>query len=279
MNKKTLFISDLDETLLNKNSVLSEYTKSILNKLISFGVSFTVATGRTTDAAQQIMSEIKLSVPIITFNGAIVYDTTEKSYVKVYQFCADAVRSINAVLKSNGSTALMYEIKDNKLLAYYEMHEHKPISDFIEDRKTRYNSNFCLVNRLDDVSLEHIMYFTLKDKYNRIKPVYDALQIIPGINLVMVDDTSIDGYWWLEVFSADASKGKAVTYLRETYGYEKIVGFGDNYNDLPMFKSCDTRVAVKNVLDEVKNVSDFICGSNDEDGVARWIEENTLSNN
>ena len=88
MNKKTLFISDLDETLLNKNSVLSEYSKSILNKLISFGVSFTVATGRTTDVAQQIMSEIKLSVPIITLNGAIVYDTTEKSYVKVYQFSA-----------------------------------------------------------------------------------------------------------------------------------------------------------------------------------------------
>ena len=50
--EKILFISDLDGTLLDKNSMLSEYTKNALNELISQGVYFSVATRRTTDAAK-----------------------------------------------------------------------------------------------------------------------------------------------------------------------------------------------------------------------------------
>jgi HAD superfamily hydrolase (TIGR01484 family) len=80
----TLYVSDLDGTLLNPNAVLSEYTKNELNKLISCGINFTVATGRTTDAAKEIMNDIELNIPIITFNGVIVYDVKQKNYIKVY---------------------------------------------------------------------------------------------------------------------------------------------------------------------------------------------------
>jgi hydroxymethylpyrimidine pyrophosphatase-like HAD family hydrolase len=78
----------------------------------------------------------------------------------------------------------------------------------------------------------------------------------------------------LEAFSAAASKRNAVAYLREAYGYERVVGFGDNLNDLPMFEVCDVRVAVENARPEVKAAANHICGANDNDGVVRWIEEN-----
>ena len=89
--------------------------------------------------------------------------------------------------------------------------------------------------------------------------------------MALVDDTNVNGLWWLEISSAEASKETAVVFLRETYGYTTIIGFGDNLNDLPMFKACDVCVAVENALDEVKSVSDSICGSNDDDGVVKWI--------
>ena len=87
----------------------------------------------------------------------------------------------------------------------------------------------------------------------------------------MVDDSGIDGLWWLEISSAEASKENAVAFLRKAYGYTKVVGFGDNYNDLPMFNACDVRVAVKNALDEIQAAADHICEANDEDGVVKWI--------
>lgn len=270
---KTLYVSDLDGTLLNHNAVLSEYTKNGLNKLISCGINFTVASGRTIDAAKEIMADIELNIPMISFNGAIIYDVKQKSYVKVYWFTAAAVKNIVTVLKSHNVSALMYEFKDDALISYYESLEKKPLYDYVKDRKTRYNSIFRQVNDFDEVASVQIMYFTLIDTYDRIEPVYDGLKKIPDINMSLVNNTYSDNLWFLEIFNAAASKENAVRFLRETYGYQKIIGFGDNHNDLSMFKVCDLCVAVKNANDEVKAAADYICDSYDEDGVVKWIED------
>jgi len=65
-------------------------------------------------------------------------------------------------------------------------------------------------------------------------------------------------------------------YLWETYGFERIVDFGDNLNDLPMFAACDVKVAVENANPDVKAAADYICGANNNDGVVKWLEENAL---
>ncbi|MGE5604968.1 MAG: HAD family hydrolase [Bacteroidota bacterium] len=270
---KTLYVSDLDGTLLNHNAILSEYTKSGLNKLISRGINFTVASGRTIDAAKEIMADIELNIPIISFNGAIIYDVKQKSPIKVYWLTAEAVKNIVAVLKSHNVSALIYEFKDDALRSYYESLEQKPLYDYVADRKARYNSIFRQVNDFGEISSEQIMYFTLLDTYDRVKPVYDGLKKIPDINMSMVNNTYSKDLWFLEIFNAGASKENAVRFLRETYGYRKVIGFGDNHNDLPMFKVCDLSVAVKNANDEVKAAADCICESYDEDGVVKWIED------
>ena len=272
--REILYISDLDGTLLNSSSKLSEYTTNTLNNMFAKGIDFSVATGRTTDAAEKIMAGVALKIPIASFNGVVIYDLKHKNYNKIFYLASETVKKMFPILKFHGVSWLMYELKDNELLAYYDSLEHKPIKEFIEDRKEHYNSSFCHVNDLNDVPLEQIMYFTLIDTYNRIKPVYSALKEIPDLNLTLVDDTNINGLWWLEIFSAEASKENAVVFLREKYGHKKVVCFGDNYNDLPMFHVCDTCIAVGNALDEIKAAADYICDSNDNDGVAKWLDEN-----
>ncbi|WP_455716366.1 HAD family hydrolase, partial [Anaerosporobacter sp.] len=173
---KTLYVSDLDGTLLNHDATLSDYTKNTLNKLISYGIDFTVATGRTTDATIKIMEDIHLNTPIISFHGAIIYDVNQNSYIKVYKLAAESVNHIITALKSHGVSALMYELKDDTLIAYYESLEQKHMYDFVEDRKARFDTTFEQVNDFSKVSSDHIMYFALGDTYERIKPVYDELK-------------------------------------------------------------------------------------------------------
>jgi len=269
----TLYISDLDGTLLNSDSELSEHTKNVLNRLIAGGLHFSVATGRATDAAQRILSGVDINIPIASFNGAVLYDLRQNSYVKAFWLAPEATEKIIAILKAHGLSWLVYELKDDGLTAFYDSLEHKPLYDFVEDRRARYHSAFSRLERLSDLSLSHIMYFTLIDKHERIKPACDALKAIPDINFA-VADTYNNGYWWLEIFSAEASKENAVRFLREAYGYKRVIGFGDNYNDLPMFRVCDVRVAVQNAPDKIKAAADFVCGSHDAHGVAGWIINN-----
>ena len=56
----------------------------------------------------------------------------------------------------------------------------------------------------------------------------------------------------------------------------EIAAFGDDHNDIAMLSACGAGIAVGNAIDEVKRAADHIALSNEEDGVARWIEENIL---
>ena len=83
-----------------------------------------------------------------------------------------------------------------------------------------------------------------------------------------------NGEWYLEVFSHKASKYNAVRFIREKYGFERVVAFGDNLNDLSMFEAADVKVAVGNAREELKAAADIVIGPNTEEGVARWLTEN-----
>jgi len=275
MNNKTLYVSDLDGTLLNKDAALSAYTKNALNRLISSGVHFTIATGRTTDAAKVIMAGVDLNVPVISFNGAIISNVTEESSIKVYRLSAGAIKETIAALRAHGVSGLMYVYENNGLIAYYESLKQKHIINFIEERKSRYHSVFRQVEDLNAISPAHVMYFTIVDARSRIQPVYDAMQKTPGIEMTLIQDTYHDDTWFMEVYSGGASKQSAVSYLREVYGYDEIIGFGDNVNDLPMFDACDVCVAVDNGVEEVKAAAGYICESHERDGVVKWIEART----
>ena len=270
---KTLYISDLDGTLLNKDAELSAYTKTALNRMIAGGLRFSAATARTLASAGKILDGVRWEIPLVLMNGVLVYDMERKRYLKIHTLPPETVAAVIETLKAFGVTGFMYELKDGALTTYYESLEQKPLRDFVDERVARYYKTFSQA-AFSSVSPEPIIYFTLLDGHDRIKPVHDALAALPGTNLTMYKDIYSPDLWYLEMFSAKASKQSGVDFLRETYGFERVVGFGDNLNDLPMFAACDTKIAVANAAPQVKAAADFICGANDEDGVVRWLEGN-----
>ena len=270
---RTLYISDLDGTLLNKTAELSGHTRDALAGMIADGLNFSVATARTAASAENILADIRFNIPIVLMNGVLIYDTERKRYIRVNALSSRAVGEIIGVLKKLNAAGLMYELKDETPMTYYESLESKPIRDFVEERVTRYYKNFRRVGSFSDVPPENVIYFTLLDSYERVKPVHDILRGLSGIALTMYNDIYDAALWYLEIFSEEASKRSAVEFLRKEYGFEHITGFGDNLNDLPLFEACDRRVAVGNAKTEVKAAADFICLPNDSDGVVKWIGE------
>jgi Cof subfamily protein (haloacid dehalogenase superfamily) len=268
--KKTLYISDLDGTLLNGSAELSEYTKATLNAMIAQGLNFSAATARTLPSASKILSGLTLRVPVVLMNGVLIYDMERQEYTRVSVFAPETVETVVGVLRRFETTGFMYELDHGALTVYHESLGRKPLRDFVEERKARYYKSFRYIDSFADVSPEHIIYFTLLDTRERLQPVRGALAARPGLNLAMYKDVYQD-LWYLEISGAEASKQNAVNYLRHAYGFERVVGFGDNLNDLPMFAACDVRVATANAQPEVRAAADYICGANDADGVARWL--------
>lgn len=269
---KTIYISDLDGTLLDPNAEISEYAEKTLNRLISQGVNFTIATARTGASAFKILKNVGFRMPIALMNGVLVYDMTQSAYIKKEAIETPAARSIIAIFRRHGISGFMYGLVKGEVATYYENLDEPRLEQFYRERTERYNKTFTQVPDFAQSLDGEIIYFTLRDTRLRLMPVYLDIQAVGGVDCVLYHDNYDASSWYLEMFSSNASKYNAAKFIREYCGADKMVGFGDNLNDLPLFEACDECYAVANAKDEVKARADGVIGGNYEDGVVRWLD-------
>jgi hypothetical protein len=272
----TLYISDLDGTLLNEYAELSPYAREGLNAMMADGLHFTVATARSPASFDGILAGLKLRLPVGLLNGVLVYDPVRKQNVRVRTIPPETVKAIVEMLWFKSATGFMYELReDGRLMTYYETLENKPVRDFVAERVNLYGTSFRKY-AFKEVSPQNILYICVLDGYEKIKSLREALSALPGLDLMMYQDNYNSAHWYLDIHNADASKGGAARFFREVYGYKHIVAFGDNINDLPLFEACDFKVAVAGAVPEVKAAADYVCGANTADGVVKWLEAHAI---
>ncbi len=206
---KTLYVSDLDGTLLRSNETTSEYTNNIINKLTDRGMIFSYATARSLITAKKVTSGLRAEIPLIVYNGAFIVDN----------------------------------LTSEVLAANY------------------FDESVGLV--LDD----------LFDSPEKLKPMYDKYK--ETFHCVYQKDIYTDEQW-LEIMPLEASKANAIKQLQKLLGCDRVVAFGDGRNDIDMFELADESYAVQNADEQLKKYATSVISSNDEDGVAHWLEDNCI---
>lgn len=274
MKNKTLYISDLDGTLLNSDKELSRYTLDTLNALMEKGLNFTVATARSSASAIKILEDLKLKLPVILMNGVAIYDLQQHKYIKTEVIQGQTASSIICILKEHDISGFMYAISKDTLITYYENLNSKDMQDFYDERVLKYNKTFEQVESFLNKTLDNeIIYFSLIGEYERLAKVLKDLSKLEDIDSVLYRDIYGVNLWYLEIHSINASKYNSTKYLREYCEFDRIIGFGDNLNDLPLFRACDQFYAVSNAVLELKEKATNIIGDNNSDGVARFISD------
>lgn len=270
LGNRTLYISDLDGTLLSPEPAVTEKTAEIINGLTAKGMNFTFATARSIYSAIPITAALDINVPCILMNGVSIYDIKNECYIK-NEFIepADSAAVLSAFAR-NGVQCFMYRIDNGILTCYYSELTSKVMRSFAEVRKNNYKKPFVQC-RLEDHADEYTVYFTTTGPYEELYPVKEEVGKIAGVDHAFYLDV-YNNSWYLEVFSHRASKSNGLAFLRERYGFDEIAAFGDNLNDLPMFAQADLKIAVGNAREEVKEAADIIIGTNSEDGVANWLK-------
>jgi Cof subfamily protein (haloacid dehalogenase superfamily) len=268
---KTLYISDLDGTLLNRQAELSSETESELNRFIQGGTHFSIATARTAATCERILSGVNFQIPVVLMNGVLIYDMSSKHYVKKHVLSKGTVTDICDVMHRTGVCGFMYTLEDDRLATYYEKLSCDAMRAFMDERVKKYNKPFCPVTDFREVG-QDVIYFAFMDSYERIHKLFDQIRNVDGVRVEKYSDVYDKDLWYMEIFAKAASKYHAVQYLRDRYGFEKVVAFGDNLNDIPLFEASDVRYAVKNAKDELKAMADAVIESNEENGVVCQIQ-------
>ncbi len=268
--EKTLFVSDLDGTLLKSDGTLSKETVDAVARLVEKGVKFSFATARSYHTAMQAAGDLCVDIPMILHNGVFIRDSRTGKYLR--QNLLPDPEYVRGVIEENGLEPFVYSVNGD--VQKYRYHKFRITAESAAYQATRRNDPRDEPLPDDaDIWGGDIFYVMCIDNGDGARLAYDALR---GKYSCLYADDYYSGDKWFEVYSPEASKAQAVLQLRDLLGCEKVVVFGDGANDVSMFEAADEAYAVAGAVDELRARATAVIGGNDDNAVVRWIEENVL---
>ena len=250
-----IVVCDLDNTLLHSDKTISEYTSNVFKKLRNEDFKVVFATARPKRAIVNYNDAIQVDAYIV-HNGACIF-IADKLYFHYGIDSNITEKVLTSIASDNAEANLAVEI-DDEIYANFDTTTIWPKIQAIQTDFTDLPSKSAEKMIIQVSSKADIEKFS---------------NYLPNILYIEMNEGNLG-----LVMNKQATKLNAIKKLVEHYHCElkDVIAFGDDYNDLEMLKNCGVGVAVSNAISEVKAVADFICSSNDEDGVAHWIESHLL---
>ena len=256
---------DLDGTLLTDELIISSDTVKVIQQAVALGTIVTIATGRMFPSAKIFAQQLGINVPLITYQGAIIKDIDEKEFIyerlvspDVSQKLVEIAREKKIHLQVYQDDILYGDSANEKLISYAEgvkvPYTIEP--DFVKLAKKGFTKALFIAEPgiLDILQDELVTLFGERAHIAKSKENF------------------------LEVTHPEANKGSALLYLAERLGIDRseIIGIGDNHNDRELIMTAGLGIAMGNAVKELKDISDYISLTNNDEGVLHAIEKFVL---
>ncbi len=267
---KTLYITDLDGTLLTDKGGLKDRAAEMISCFGKKGILFTYATARRFQSAGFLTAKAEISLPVITMNGVIIADGKSGKVIKLNGFSEKQLEEAKAVITEQGETPIVYAIIEGEQRVSYLEADTRRNKNYIKSRKGDKTLRPC--KTYDELFQGEIHYITIINPILPVELRKDLFSAEKGFAYNCYYDTYYKEDLWFEVFSKEAGKANAVLQLKEMLKAEELVVFGDNLNDMTMFSVSDRCYAVKNAVPELKAIATDVIGSNETISVPRFVE-------
>lgn len=269
--KDTLYVSTLDHALLQDNEQLSPYTKVKLRQLLEQEAAITIATSRTPATLLPILQGIPLKLPVITMNGAALYDCTKQQYTHCHTISQETMQTIIDILQTMQVNGFQHVIHHHMLHVYYGEFQNPLEEEYYHTMRRLPYKTYVY----EPAMQAHASVLVLiMETHTRAKEVYDALRQqldTRELTITLQPSSEHHGYSRLEIYSAQAGKKEAVEALMKTYGYENLCVFGYDSKDIPLLRFADHAYVVEEGEDNVKQEGEVIA-SFTQDSVIRKLD-------
>ncbi|WP_342565720.1 HAD hydrolase family protein [Paenibacillus sp. FSL R7-0345] len=271
------YITDLDGTLLTSDQRLTDFTVQVITEALDQGALISYATARGYISAARVVSQIPWKHPLILYNGALIYDGINGKVIGGYWL--DPVISgeiISLGRKAGGLTPFYFSLDedDNERVLYEPLTRSGEIR-FYNSRPG--DKRFREVNRLECPDGCRTLIISYIGLLEELQPIREAVQERFGdqLQIHFMQDIYIEDHYFLEFSHPRGNKSDGLKLWAQHMGVEpdKITVFGDHINDLGLFTAAGTGIAVQNAQPELKALADRVIDSNNEDGVAVYLEQ------
>lgn len=260
-----LIVLDLDGTLLTDRQTISPKTKEVLLRAQAEGHYVMIATGRPYRASDPYYRELGLTTPIVNFNGAYVHNPRNNRFKEQHtpidlSIVRDVVDSVNRYDYEN----IIAEIKDD---VYLHADNDKSLDIFTMGEPTIVKGDLNLSLPASPTTL------LIQAEEQHVASIRSHLS---SVHAEVIDQRRWGApFHIIEIVRNGLHKAVGLSLVAQHLNIprERIIAFGDEDNDLEMIDFAGVGIAMGNGIDQLKNIANEITASNNEDGIARVLQE------
>ena len=276
MRGDTLFVSDLDFTLLRSDGTLSPRSAEVLNGLIADGLQFTYATARSFRSSRRVTRDLRLSLPVVTYGGTVVADPDDGMALRVDHMPTATVEPLLRAAKAVAVEPILFTMEDGRdRIRWMADAASDGVRSFVAKREA--DPRLGEISSWETVDHETVFYVTMIASRPKLEAVIREASEAVSACAVFLSRDGYTGEQWLEIHAPEGTKARSARRVADDVGATRLVAFGDNLNDVPLFEIADEGCAVAGAVPELRDIATRTIGSNDEDAVALWLAENSAN--
>jgi hypothetical protein len=265
MNKQHLIALDLDGTLLTDNKIISPRTKNTIAKAKEQGHIVVISTGRPFRASYDYYKELSLNTPIVNFNGAYVHHPLDSSWGTHHSplELSTAQEIVRACFD--------FGVKN----VYAEVIDDVYVREIDEDKKHifEFGSPKIFTGDLLNILNDHptCLLIDAHDEHSAA-----IRQHLTDMHAEVIDHRKWGAPWpIIEIVKSGLNKAVGLQKISSHYNIpkERIIAFGDEDNDFEMIEFAGHGIAMGNAIPELKSLANHTTLTNEEDGIALYLEE------
>jgi len=220
-----LFVSELDRVLLNMQKTLTPYSKVELNKMLDNGVKFTIATIRTPAALLTALKDIRINLPVIAMDGAILFDIKENKYLKVYKMTHVESKEFIDFFKKRNFHCFINVVVEDSVIIYYDEFKN-PVEKKIYDtlRSSPYR-NYIKEELPERYGAVYLMIIDEDEKIEQLYKELDELGYTENFKILKYTSDDFPGYTYIKIYNKNAIKENMIRYIQELTKVKEIITF------------------------------------------------------
>lgn len=260
---KAIFI-DIDGTLRNNKRQISKRTIEAIKKVIEKGILVVLCSGRPIKYTENVSKECNASNYIITCNGACIYNYEENKIMYINKMNKSSIIELYNIAEK-ADVRFVIDALDNRVVNKIKHFDEVQLKTNIEEFISENDVIQCVIVDSD---------------FDKIKSIKEQIENIKNVEIKNQHKSLIDenfskqGNIYYDIASIESNKGEAVKEFCRILNIDlkDVIAIGDGINDISMFKIVGHSVAMKNASDKVKEYANEITQSNEQDGVAIFLE-------
>ena len=249
-----VLVCDLDHTLLREDSSLSDYTADVLARCRERDIRFVIATARPMRTLREF---VRIPYDAAVYLGGAAVESGEVEIVR-HTIAYETVENLLALFQTECPDALISLEMEDATYVDFSPEKADSFSGFVTrpfGERPRRAADKIIFSDATERGLRAIEAALPEALYLHT----DAF----GLSFIM---------------HRRATKLCGLTELLAQWGIplSRCAAFGDDLADVEMLEASGIGVAVQNATEAAKKAADEICASNEQDGVAHWLEEKLL---